>query len=574
MPYEKLKLLIVGHSEADVNQLCTDLTKNGKQLVYQHVNSLSGVQAALSASSWDALISDYSMTGFDAMQVLDLLKTNTQMIPFIVYTSMTDEQTALSVMRNGANDCVQKGHSTHLMLVIDRELEYINLKRRKRQADSHIYRMMYHDELTGLPKRNLFCEKVTSLLSNSIQKDGTIAAVYFIDIDRLSRINSRYGYGIGDILIQQLANRLSVYSGRECILTRIEGSKFAFFHGGLTSIHQVRIFANQILRLVTTPFTINHLELYITLNMGICVYPDDGKEIEALLANAENTLSFNKEPWRNTYKFYAKEIGEASSQKIKLEQSLRRAIDNKELVLHYQPVIDIGTGKIIGAEALVRWNHPEFGLLLPDKFIPIAAGTGFIIEIGKWVLYEACRQVKSWQDTGYGPISIAVNISAIELDQFQLINHVAGVLHTTGLDPSKLELEIAESVLMQDAEGSVRILNELKQMGIRIAIDNFGTGYSSLHHLRRLPIDTIKIDRFFAKDMVSDSNDSMIVTAIIALAQSLNLTIRAEGIESQAQLDFLQQAKCHQAQGFLFSYPVTAETLLYLIEQRKTGTFS
>jgi diguanylate cyclase (GGDEF)-like protein len=574
MSYKNLKLLIVDHSASDANQLCADLASNGKQVICKHVNSLSSFQSALSGSSWDAIISEYSMVGFNAEHLLDLLRAGFQAIPFIVYTSMTDEQVALSVIRNGARDCVQKGHSTRLMLVINRELEYMDLMRRKRQADSHVYRMTYHDELTGLPKRTLFCEKVSFLLTDSSRKDGTIAAVYFVEVNRLPRINSTYGFAIGDILIQQLANRLSVYVGRDCILTRIDGSKFAIFHAGLPSVHQVQIFANQILRLVATPFTINNLELYLTLNMGICVYPEDGKKIETLLANAENTLSFNRETWRNTYKFYAKEIGEASSQKMNLELSLRRAVDNKELVLHYQPVIDLRSGEIVAAEALVRWNHPEFGLLLPEKFIPIADETGYIIEIGKWVLYEACRQAKSWHDNGYKSISIAVNISAIELDQTQLINHVAGVLHTTGLDPNRLELEITESVLMHDAETSIRTLHELKQMGIRIAVDDFGTGYSSLSYLRRLPINSIKIDRSFAKDMASNSDSAAIVTAIIALARSLNLTIQAEGIETQEQIEFLHKVNCHHAQGCLLNHPVSAESFLSLIEQRRTGTFS
>jgi EAL domain-containing protein (putative c-di-GMP-specific phosphodiesterase class I) len=243
-------------------------------------------------------------------------------------------------------------------------------------------------------------------------------------------------------------------------------------------------------------------------------------------------------------------------------------------VLHYQPVIDLRSGEIIAAEALVRWDHPEFGLLLPEKFIPIADETGYIIEIGKWVLYEACRQAKSWHDIGYKSISIAVNISAIELDQTQLINHVAGVLHTTGLDPNRLELEITESVMMQDAEASIRTLHELKQMGIRIAVDDFGTGYSSLSYLRRLPIDTIKIDQSFAKDMASNSDSAAIVTAIIALARSLNLTIQAEGIETQEQIEFLHKVNCHHAQGYLLNQPVSAESFLSLIEQRRTGTFS
>ncbi|WP_350283440.1 GGDEF domain-containing response regulator [Nitrosomonas sp.] len=574
MPYGKLRLLIAGHSKADAEQLSADFSRNGVQLTYLHVNSLSDVRSALDTSSWDAIISEYSMVGFDAMQVMNLLKARHHIIPFILYTSVTDEQAVLPLLRNGVNDCVTKGHSTQLMLVINRELEYIDLKRRKRQADSHIYRMTYYDELTGLPKHNLFQEKAASLLMDDVMNDNMIAAAYFIDVNRLSHINSKYGYSISNNLIQQLTSRLSIYSDKTAILARIERGNFVFLKTGLTSADQAQIFANQLLKLATTPFIINHLEFYITLNIGISLYPRDGREIEVLLANAENALFSTKRTWPNTYKFYTGEMGEAFSQKTRIEQSLQHSIDDKEFILHYQPVIDLETDSIIGAEALVRWQHPELGLLAPDKFVPLAAESGSIIRIGKRVLHEACRQAKCWQDSGHGPTFIAVNISAIELDQLQLIKHVAEALHTTGLDPARLELEINESVLMQDIDGSIRVLNELKEMGISVVMDNFGTGYSSLNYLRRLPVDTIKIGQSLIQDIASKSDTSVIITAIAALARNLGMQIRASGVQSHTQLNFLQKANCHHVQGFLFSPPVSAENFLPLIEQRETRTFA
>lgn len=574
MPYGKLRLLIAGHAKADVERLSADFGRNGVQLTYQHVNSLSDVQSALDTSSWDAVITEYSMTGLDAMQLLDLLKACHQTIPFILYTSVTDEQAVLPLLRNGANDCVPKGHSTQLMLAIDRELEYLDLKRRKRQADSHIYRMTYYDELTGLPKHNLFQEKAASLLPDNDANDGMIAAVYFIDVNRLSRINSKYGYSISNNLIQQLASRLSIYSNKAGILARIEGGNFVFLKTGLTSADQAQTFASQLLKLATAPFIINHLEFYITLNIGISLYPRDGREIEVLLANAENALFSTKRSWPNTYKFYIGEMGEALSQKARIEQSLQHAIDDKEFILHYQPVIDLKTDSIVGAEALVRWQHPELGLLSPDKFVSLATESGSIIKIGKRVLHEACRQAKCWQDSNHGPAFVTVNISAIELDQLQLVKHVAEALQITGLDPARLELEISESVLMQDIDGSIRILNKLKEMGIRVVMDNFGTGYSSLNYLRRLPVDTIKIGQPLVQDIASQSDTSVIITAIVTLARNLGMQIRAGNVQSRTQLDFLQKANCHHVQGFLFSPPVSAENLLPLIEQCKTGTFA
>ncbi|MXS85673.1 GGDEF domain-containing response regulator [Nitrosomonas sp. HPC101] len=574
MFYEKLKLLIIGYSEADANQLNTAFNRSGKQLIYQHANSLRDVRSALDTSSWDAVIAEYSIPGFDALQVLNLFKPYHQTTPFILYTSITDEEVILQVLRNGASDCVPKGHAARLILAINRSLELMDLKRRKRQADGHIYRMTYYDELTGLPKHNLFCEQAASLLSNTTVTSGMIAAVYFIDINRLSSINSKYGYSISDQLIQQFVSRLSIYPDNNCILARTEGGNFVFLKTGLASIDQVQAFANQLLALATASFIIHDLEFYISLTIGICLYPRDGREIEVLLANAESALSLTRKTWPNTYQFYTREIGEASLQKIKIEQSLQKIVNDKELVLHYQPVFDLVTRKAIGAEALIRWRHPELGFLLPNKFIPLAIESGAIVKIGRWVLLEACRQVKCWQDAGFDPAFIAVNLSAMELDQLLLINHVTEALHATGLDPSKLELEINESILMQDVDRSIRILKELKKMGIKIVMDNFGTDYSSLNYLRRLPIDTIKIGRLLVQDIACKSGNSAIITAIIALARNLDIQIRAEGVQSKAQLDFLQQASCHHIQGFLLTPPVSAEHFLSSIKQRRTGTFS
>ena len=574
MLFEKLKILIIGHSEADIKQLSTDFNRCNKQLIYQHINNFLDIRSALDTSSWDAIIAEYSMIGFNALQVLDLLKYRHQTIPFILYTSATDEQVALSVLRHGASNCIPKGHSKHLILAIDRCMELTDLQRRKRQADSHIYRMTYYDELTGLPRHNLFCEKASLLLANDTVNDKPIAAIYFININRLSRINSKHGYSIGNQLMQQLAGRLSVHSDNHCLLARSEGGNFILLKTKLADAEQAEVFVDQLLELVTTPFVINELEFYITLTIGISLFPRDGEEIEVLLANAEDALSFTKKTWPNTYRFYVQKIGATLLQRKKIEQSLQKIINDKELILHYQPIIELTTGKIIGAEALVRWNHPELGLLAPDKFIPLAVESGSIVKIGKWVLYEACRQAKYWHTVHFESIFIAVNLSAIELDQFQLTNHVAEALHITELDPSKLELEINESVLMQDVDGSTRILNELKRTGVKIVMDNFGSGYSPLNYLRRLPIDIIKIDSSLTQDISYKTDSTAIITAILKLARDLNMQVRAGGVQSQTQLDFLQQVNCQHAQGFLLTPPIPQERFLSLIKQHKTGTFS
>lgn len=569
---ENLKLLMVGYSEEDSGYICSELTNDGFDLVSECVEYVQDIQAVMSELDWDVIVSNHTKSSFDAIKALDLLNRCGKNTPFIVYSDYVDEDTAVSVMRRGANDYLKKGNASRLILSIQRELRTMAVRRTKLQAESQIYRLSYYDELTGLPKRNLFCEKVLEILSE--RNDADAAAIYFIDLERMPRINSTYGYSVGDILIQQLSYRLSVYAERNCLLTRIEGSKFAFFNCDVKSSEDIQLFASKILRLAATPFVINSLEFNVTLNVGICAYPKDGADISMLLANAESTMSLNRGLWRSQCRYYEKTVGETNARRLKLERSLRKSIENRELVLYYQPIVDMRTGSIIGAEALVRWNHSEFGMILPDQFISIADETGFIIEIGKWVLRQACLQAKQWHDAGYGSLLISVNISAIELDQSKLLNHVNCVLEETDLYPDALELEITESVLMQDAESSIRILQELKDIGVKIAVDDFGTGYSSLSYLKRLPIDIIKIDRSFVQDIVSDSDSSAIVVAIISLAKSLGLSTLAEGVETKEQFEFLYQGECDRAQGYLFSKPVNAEHFLLLLEQRKTGTLA
>jgi diguanylate cyclase (GGDEF)-like protein len=568
-----LRLLIIGYSDADADLLCSELANINSNLSFECIADALNIRSVLYGSDPNVIISNHDSPSFHFKDALDLLKASGRDIPFIIYSSIPDEKEALSAIHCGAHDYVHKGNAIRLVLAIERELKNVSTRRAKLQAESQIYRLAYYDELTGLPKRNLFCEEVTEILSK--QTDANyIAAVYFISFERLPYINSTYGFSTGDILIQQLSYRLSVYADRNCLLTRIEGSKFAYFNGDVTNSEEIKRFADRIMRLASTPFMINSFEFYVTLNIGVCVYPTDDDKVPMLLANAENTLSGPQDLWRNNCKFYIKEIGEASSKRLKLESSLRKAIGNNELILYFQPIVDLQTGCIVGAEALVRWNHPDFGLLLPDKFLPLAHETGLIIDIGKWVLMHACMNAKMWQDAGYDSLSISVNISAIELDQSQLINHVSEVLAQTGLHPDFLTFEIAESVLMQDTDSSIKTLQGLKEMGVKLVVDNFGIGCSSLGNLKRLPLDALKIERSFIRNIAKDPDNAAIITAIIALARCLNLSVMAIGVETKEQFYFLCNTQCCSAQGYLFSKPINAENLFLLLEQRKTGTLA
>jgi len=571
-----MRVLIVEDSEDDAHLLYSELASTGNDLTYQRVDCVSGMQAALEESDWDIVIADHVLPSFSSLDALDLLKESGKDIPFIIYSGNISEQVAVSAMRNGVHDCVYKGNFARLMPSIERELKNAAVRRARKQAEDHIYRLAYYDELTALPNRNWFCERAGAVLSECASQ-GNPAAMYFIDLDRLMRINNTYGYAMGDALIRQVAQRFQDCIAGNGILARIGGDKFAVFRSGVADSREIQTFADHIMESFTSPFVIDNLEFYVTLSMGICVYPDDGGDVSTLLVNAESAMFLAKKLWRNNYKYYIKEMGQVSSRRLVLETSLRRAVERGELLLQYQPVVDLNTGTITGAEALVRWNHPEFGMLAPDKFIPLADETGLIIEIGEWVLHQACGQAKAWHDMGLCSMSISVNVSAVQLGQPQLLNHVANVLGKTGLDPACLELEITESVLMQDAESSINMLRALKDMGIKISVDDFGTGYSSLSYLKRFPIDILKIDKSFTRDIDMDPDNSAIVTAITALARSLNLSVLAEGVESADQVNFLRKEKCDRVQGYFFSRPLNPEALLLLMrpnEDRRTDLIS
>ncbi|WP_305644116.1 EAL domain-containing protein [Nitrosomonas sp.] len=567
---KNLRLLAIAFSEEDEKFLYSEITNIH---VYKSINNLSDMRSAVWGSDWDVILFNHDKSFLDYCTVLNVLKESGKDIPFIIYSDVSDEDTVLSALYSGVHDYVHKGNAFYLIHAIEREIRNAGIRQTKAKADDQISYLAFHDGLTNLPNCSLFSDKASAMLSRLVESDA-IAAMYLVDFDRLPYINSIYGSSVGDRLIQQFSQRLSAFSNENCLLTRIEGCKFAFINANVIDAESVQDFANRIIKLAISPVAIDNLVFYLRLNIGICVYPANGENIARLLANAESTLSNTRYLWKNTCTYYTKEIEVAAIKRSVLEISLRSAIEKNELLLHYQPIVDLQSGALSGVEALVRWNHPEFGLLLPEKFIPLAQEIGLIIDIGRWVLQQACRQAKLWHQTGYGSLSISVNISAIEFDQIELVNSISQVLAETGISSGLLELEISESTLMRDAETSTQILQALKDMNIKIAMDNFGTGYSSLRYLKHFSIDILKIDRSLTHDIIIDPDSSEIIAAIIAMAKNLDLSVLATGIETKEQFDFLHHLRCDRAQGFLFSKPMIAQDMLHLLTQRKTGTLA
>jgi diguanylate cyclase (GGDEF)-like protein/PAS domain S-box-containing protein len=429
---------------------------------------------------------------------------------------------------------------------------------KRKEAEEQIKNLAYHDALTGLPNRLLFNDRLSVAVAQA-HRQGYRLAIFFLDVDRFKVINDSLGHSLGDRLLQGVARRLLSSVREGDTVARLGGDEFILLLPALNRTEDVAKVAEKILDSLKLPFRLEGRELYVTASMGISLYPDDGADAETLIKNADTAMYRAKEQGRDNYQLYTPAMNATAVERLALENSLRKALARDELELYYQPLLDLGTGRVHGLEALLRWRHPERGVLAPAEFIPLAEITGLILPIGPWVLRTACARARAWQALGHPHLSIAVNLSARQFQQPDLVAQVKRALEETGLPPRCLDLEITETNAMSNAEAAIRTLRELKTLGVQISIDDFGIGYSSLSYLKRLPIDTLKIDQSFVRDITSDPDDAAIATAVIALAHTLKLRVVAEGVETQEQLAFLAARHCDRMQGYLFSRPLQAQ---------------
>jgi diguanylate cyclase (GGDEF)-like protein/PAS domain S-box-containing protein len=434
-----------------------------------------------------------------------------------------------------------------------------------REQAMQLTHLAQHDHLTDLPNRTLLNDRLTQAMTLAHRR-GHQVAVLFLDVDRFKHINDTLGHAIGDRLLQSVALRLLACVRRSDTVSRLGGDEFVILLSEVRNAEDAAISAARILQALGQPHRIDQHELYLTVSIGIAIFPDDGTEAEVILKNADFAMYDAKQNHRNNYRFFESQMNARAMARRSLENDLRLAMERQEFSLHYQPKVNLKTGAIIGIEALIRWHHPERGLVPPVQFIPVAEDCGFIVPIGHWVLREACRQAQAWRDSGLPPMCIAVNISAVELRAKDFVANVCAILAETGLDPRCLELELTETFLMQDLESTAAVLRALKDLGVRLALDDFGTGYSSLSYLKRFPIDTLKIDRSFVCDLTTDADDASIVDAVISMGRSLHMMVVAEGVETQEQLNCLNRQGCPEGQGYLFSRPVSAERATQLLQ--------
>lgn len=436
----------------------------------------------------------------------------------------------------------------------------------RRAIQQRIQHLAYHDALTSLPNRSLLQDRVAQAISRA-DRSGKRLAVMFIDIDNFKNINDTLGHDVGDELLREVARRLSASVRAHDTIARQGGDEFIVLLEELEGQAGAARVAQKILDALRSAFDVGGTNQHVSGSIGIALFPDDGKDSQTLMKNADTAMFHSKAQGKNTYHFFTSNMNIAVKRRAMLESSLRAAVKDGDFLLHYQPQVDLTTGRVVAVEALVRWNNQAGGIVMPGDFIPLAEETGLINDIGEWVMREGCMQARRWQADGIAPERVAINLSARQLGDAGFLGMVQRVLKETGLHPGCLELEITESQVMKQAEGSIQLLNELADMGIHLAVDDFGTGYSSLSYLKRLPITKLKIDQSFVRDITVDPNDTAIVVAIISMARSLDLEIIAEGIETLGQLNLLRAKGCAIGQGYYFSMPLSAEELMPVLQR-------
>ncbi len=452
----------------------------------------------------------------------------------------------------------------------------------RKQHEARLSHMANFDSLTGLPNRSQFRERLQHAMARS-RRSGRLLALMFLDLDRFKAINDSLGHDIGDKLLQRVGKLIG-----ECVresdsvtrlldtlsateVFRLGGDEFTVLLEDLNGAEPAALVAQRILDAMAQPIQIGEHELYISTSIGITLYPRDDNDLDGLIKQADLAMYRSKELGRDTFHFFNQELNAAAIERHHLEGLLRHALERNEYLLHYQPTVCLVDGRVTGVEALLRWHRPGQAVVNPDRFVPILEETGLIVPVGLWVLRTACEQMMRWQRQGMRPINLAVNLSARQFRQGDLIEQIAQVLLSTGFAPARLELELTESMLVDDSETVVRIMSRLGAMGVRIAIDDFGTGHSSLSYLKRFDVDTLKIDRSFVRDTPDDPEDSAIAIAVVALGHGLRLSVVAEGVETQAQADFLRAQGCDEMQGYLIAQPADADEFAQWFAQREVA---
>lgn len=540
--------------------------------------------AVLENRRFNLVLSDINMPGISG---LDLVPRILAKSPETVVVMVSGEQTiesAIEAMRAGAFDYVTKPLDLrHVQAAVDRALAQHKLLSEKRRYEDHLEELVkertaeiehlaYYDRLTDLPNRNLFADRCAQAMAIAQRKDGLVG-VLLVALDRFKKVTETLGHAAGDVVIMEAAARLDKCVAEGDTLARIDGDEFALLLTGVPDSSDLAEASLEIAEVFKDPFHLAGQQVYVTTSTGISVFPNNGEDASTILKNAGAALYRAKKMGGNNYQFYAAHMNSQAVRRLALETGMRHAIENHEFIPYYQPIVNLATTEVIGAEALLRWQHPDEGVLPPARFIAVAEDTGLILDIGEKAMRAACAQTRAWHDQGCGPLNIAVNVSARQLRQKHFLDRLVEILIETRLDPTCVELELTETTIMENTDVTAKLLAQIRNLGMKVAIDDFGTGYSSLSYLKKLPIDTVKLDQSFVQGATTDPNDAALVMAIITLAHNLKLKVIAEGVETPEQLTFLRLLRCDEAQGFLFGKPVPADVFeaSIVIDPRRKG---
>jgi diguanylate cyclase (GGDEF)-like protein len=567
----KPTILIIDDNE-EIRQLLLDLL--GPLYDCREVCSAEDALGVLGRETFDLVISDINMGGMSGLELVPHVHAISPDSIVLMISGQGSIETAIDAIHAGAFDYVMKPlEIRQVEAAVERALKQCLLLREKRrykdqlesllkERTAEVNRLAYYDTLTELPNRTLFEDRLAQAVPLA-QRTGKTLAVLFISFDQLKKVNDTLGHALGDHLLKEVAVRV-----RGCVS---ESDTVARFGGDLAVMLSQIEGAEDVVEIIgcirdnlNRSLKLDGQEIFATASVGVSMFPDDGKESNSLIKNAGAALYLAKKSGGNAYQFYTADMHARASKRFALETSLRHAVDNEEFLIHYQPRVAIDSLEIIGVEALVRWQHPELGLIPPAEFIPLAEETGLILPLGEWVLRTACRQNRIWQDKGFPAMSVGVNISARQFQQQHLAETVIRILDEVGLAPGFLELELTESSIMSNV--AVDVLTGLKRQGVTVSVDDFGTGFSSLSYLKRLPINALKIDQSFVRDLTTDPDDAALVMAIVTLAHNLRLRVVAEGVETEEQLRFLRLLRCDEIQGYLISKPLTVEALEKLLQ--------